>query len=465
MAESFTVRFVPRSGSALEMSDMGLMGSEATGDLVRPAKKSLRAGLKSFADRKVVAQATPLDRLNSELTEKELKDLFGAVVLETRRSQTDSKNSIVLREEFVAPQKALSVPEALKDSIAFAYMPQPVEFHAPSFHPPFEAIYHVGLAGVGALLNTGRCHRNGWTGKGIKVAMADSGFWLHPHFIRGGHKLIPTESPGSGDPTLDDSGHGTGEAANIFAVAPDCTVYGVKHGSSAASTLEACIALDPHIMTNSWGWNKDSKTRAQLEAADPNFFFELLDVENVLRAATGKGIVVFFSAGNGHLAFPASFPNVIAVGGVTAHEDGSLTASDYASGFKSKLYPGRDVPDFCGIVGASGSPPLQGHIMLPVPESSELDGENFVSGRKRTGWGIFSGTSAASPQAAGVAALMLQISSGLQPEQIRQIIAGRAIDVAKGKSATGATAKDGRDLATGAGLMDALRACTQLAVG
>lgn len=73
--------------------------------------------------------------------------------------------------------------------------------------------------------------------------------------------------------------------------------------------------------------------------------------------------MVIFSAGNGHLAFPACIPDVIAVGGVTVQADGILKASSYASSFRSQLYPGRQVPDVCGIVGeSSASPPLKGHI-------------------------------------------------------------------------------------------------------
>ena len=192
-------------------------------------------------------------------------------------------------------------------------------------------------------------------------------------------------------------------------------------------------------------------------------FVELIDIESVINKAVSAGICVLFSAGNGHLAFPACFPAVIAVGGATLNEDGSIEASSYASGFSSKLYAGRNVPDICGLVGRSGASPQGAHIMLPVPPDSALDGMNFPSGTKKSGWGIFSGTSAACPQVAGLVALMKQISGTLTPAQIRQVLQARAIDVAKGKTATGTSARPGTDVATGAGLVDALRACGYVA--
>jgi subtilase family serine protease len=62
-----------------------------------------------------------------------------------------------------------------------------------------------------------------------------------------------------------------------------------------------------------------------------------------LEAVHKRGITVCFSAGNGHMGFPAQMPSVIAVGGVYAHEnlagdDFKLEASDYASS-QGATYP------------------------------------------------------------------------------------------------------------------------------
>src|SRR5713226_6163245 len=143
----------------------------------------------------------------------------------------------------------------------------------------------------------------------------------------------------------------------------------------------------------------------------------MVDIETILSDAIQSGIIVVFSAGNGHRAFPGCMPQVISAGGVTVLEDGTLEASTYASSFQSQIYPGRNIPDFCGVVGASGATPQNHHIMLPVPPTSQLDGENFPSNRKMTGWGIFSGTSAACPQLAGAIALLKEIRKNVNAEQ------------------------------------------------
>jgi len=237
----------------------------------------------------------------------------------------------------------------------------------------------------------------------------------------------------------------------------------VKSGASSATALEAAIGLGPDVMSNSWGYDVDDKSRDQLKAADPNFFNELVDIETILSDAIQSAIIVVFAAGNGQRAFPGCMPQVIAAGGVTVLEDGELEASSYASSFQSKIYPGRNVPDICGVVGASGTAPQKHHIMLPVPPTSKLDGENFPSNRKKTGWGIFSGTSAACPQLAGAIALFKEIRKNVNAEQARTALTKTATDITAGKSAMGDKAVAGPNLATGAGLASVRSACEFIA--
>lgn len=212
-------------------------------------------------------------------------------------------------------------------------------------------------------------------------------------------------------------------------------------------------------MSNSWGFDVDTVSRNELRVRNANFFNEMIDIETILSDAMQVGIVVVFSAGNGHRAFPACMPQVISAGGVTVLEDGSLEASSYASSFQSKFYPGRNIPDVCGIVGASGAKPQEHHIMLPVPPSSQLDGSNFVSSRKKTGWGIFSGTSAACPQLAGTIALLKEIRKSVTVGEVRTALTKTATDITTGNTAMGDKAAPGADLATGAGLVSVRTAC------
>jgi serine protease AprX len=451
-----TIRFVPKNRSAAPRTEFFMARSEGIGEL-SPDKRRVAPAMRGLLNMGIQAQPTAKDRLQATVSTDEMREKFGVDLVE-RDVSVDDKG-VAMQTKYLAPQSELQVPPELADTVEFAYMPTPVEFHAPSYISPAEGVHHLSLEEVRMALNAALCHRRNWTGAGVRVAMADTGFTVHPWFQRNGYSLVPTHSPGSGNPAIDDVGHGTGEAANIFAVAPDCMVFGVKHGSSTASTLETCMEQNPHIMTNSWGWSVDTLSKDQLKANDPNFYNELVDVETVVLEAIAKGICVFFSGGNGHFSFPACIKEVIAVGGTTVLEDGSLEASNYASSFVSKLYPDRRVPDFCGVVGKSGAAPQKGHILLPVPVGCELDGENLPSGRQNLGWGIFSGTSAASPQAAGAAAVLKGVSKQLTPQAIRSILAQTAVDVVTGKSAMGDQATAGLDLATGAGFIDVLAAC------
>lgn len=407
------------------------------------------------------ATLTKRSGINVVCDPAQARELFHADTVET----TVNPDSMRDRQTFVtvAPGQALEIPAQLADLVDFAYVPTPPIYFQPDPIPPSTSLYHLRLEDVAATLRAPLCHRDGTTGRGVRVAMTDSGFARHPYFERGNFMITRVSSDATSDPEIDPSGHGTGESANIFAVAPDCHVIGVKQEGRAAEVLETALENDPSIITNSWGFNIDKMSITQLEIQDRNFFNEVRDLERILAEAVADGVVVIFSAGNGHRAFPGSHKDVISIGGVTAWADGTLEASSYASSFASQFFPGRMVPDVCGIVG-SAQPVgqnrfLPAHIMLPVPNGAGLEGDNLPQTSRGKGWGIFSGTSAAAPQTAGVVALMLSANPNLRPNTVKQILRDTAIDIIGGQTAMGDRAVRGNDLATGGGLIDAWEAC------
>ncbi|MGB9366790.1 MAG: S8 family serine peptidase [Xanthobacteraceae bacterium] len=463
MAQNVVVRLVPKSRSRAPRIDFGLESVQIKPQEFSPDPGRLRSALQFFgADPAVDVKPTEKNRVELVMGRRNVNELFGVTLREGEFSKRDT-NRVTSADSFLVPEKTLEIPDALKDTIDFAYIPRPIEFYGPSFRPPSESTPHLHLEDVRAALNAPRAHRQEHTGRGVKVAMVDSGFFPHPFFAANGYKLVASAAPGTDNPEDDPSGHGTGECANIFTIAPDCTVFGVKSGPSAATSLEAAIGLGPDVMSNSWGFDVDARSRDQLKDADPNFFNELVDIETILSDAIQSGIVVVFSAGNGHRAFPGNMPQVISAGGVTVLDDGSLEASSYASSFRSMIYPGRNVPDVCGVVGSSGNKPQSHHIMLPVPPTATLDGSNFSSTRKKTGWGIFSGTSAACPQLAGAVALMKEIRKSVNAEQARTALVKTATDITSGRTALGDKATAGPDLATGGGLVSVRSACEFIA--
>jgi subtilisin family serine protease len=330
---------------------------------------------------------------------------------------------------------------------------EPRYFHQNAF-APLKSYWHLRVPGDVSLgINADKAHRGGTTGRNVKCVMTDSGWFKHPYFVQRGYKASPVVlGPGTANAANDEVGHGTGESANMFAVAPDINFTMVK--LSFVNTIggfNAAVALGPAIISNSWGSHKPTA----LTAADQA-------LAAAIALAVANGIVVVFSAGNGQWGFPGQHPDVISAGGTYMLPNGTFQASNYASGFASNIYPGRNSPDVTGLVGQL---PKAAYIMLPLQSGDQIDvgnaGLTHPNGDETAsndGWAAFSGTSAAAPQIAGVCALIKQACPKLTPADIKGILKSTARDVTTGVSNTGTSAAVGPDLATGHGLVDAHKA-------
>jgi subtilisin family serine protease len=365
---------------------------------------------------------------------------------------------------------------SLSDVLEGVALNEPMYYFASAF-PPSVGYWHMDVpADISLGLNADRAHRAGITGKGAHVAMVDSGWYRHPFFTQRGYRARSVVlGPGASAPDHDEHGHGTGESANIFAAAPDATFTMIKMSFvNSVGAFIAAMRLRPDVITCSWG---SSKKNPPLSATD-------LLLSAVIAYAVRQGITVVFSAGNGHWGFPGQHPDVISAGGAYMHENGSFEATPYASGFKSNIYRGRTSPDLCGLVGLPSGDPVPGrspgamYIMLPVEPKNYLDAKLQNQGRNHyrsagarppygdetepdDGWALFSGTSAAAPQIAGICALMKQACPRLSPARIKRILKKTARDVTTGSCAIstgGHPASFGEDTATGSGLADAARA-------
>ncbi len=365
-----------------------------------------------------------------------------------------------------AEEKILRAGGDLSDVIEAAVLPTPHEFMQSPL-PPSVGYHHLDVpADVNLFLNTDKAHNLGFSGKGVRVAMVDTGFFRHPFYIARGYQVDQAVlSPDSlGTNPLDDlNGHGTSELANACAGAPNARFMPVKTNlANATAAFATAVDLHPNIITNSWGRSLPTPPFNDLPADE-------LPLAAAIAEAVSRGIIVCFSAGNGHIGWPAMHEDVIAVGGVFAHPDGTLEASDYASSFTTPIFPGRQVPDVCGLVGMQ---PRGIYIMLPLQPGSSIDqglaGGAFPNGDEtgnNDGWACISGTSAACPQAAGIAALMLECCPDLKPIEVKSILSGTGRDVSQGATNPAANqppgphnAVVGPDLATGGGLIDATAA-------
>jgi subtilisin family serine protease len=350
---------------------------------------------------------------------------------------------------------------------------------AVSANPPPVNYFHLEIDAMVGVLNVAQVHQAGTTGKGVRVAMVDTGFdHSHPYFVSKSYNTSVDLAPHAINDATDPNGHGTGESANLLAVAPGVTFVGVKvdndkdprNGASMLEGFQQALLHNPQIISLSMGYDLRAGDNTQ-QSVLPN---SMAALEAEIQAAVAKGIIVVFSAGNGHFSFPGMMPNVISAGGVFVDQNGNAQVSNYASAFHSKIYPGRSVPDLCGLVGML---PHATYIMLPVPPGSEIDYETSQSDdglpgdgtAPNDGWGVFSGTSAAAPQLAGVCALLLEKNPGLTPSDLKAILRRSARGVTQGAAnpassddGVGEPAGPGDTEAAGAGLVDALAAWKQL---
>jgi subtilisin family serine protease len=342
-----------------------------------------------------------------------------------------------------------------KPRIYYAMFPSPI--------PPDSPKFHLRVPGdVAVTLNALAAHQQGHRGDGVLVAMPDSGWFRHPFFTAHGYNVKQPIAvvPGT-NRSKDPAGHGTGESANIFAIAPGATLQPIRASNNVGDLVGAVAAflkakeLNPKIITNSWGGDGPFPPPSPPDSSELAFAAEIQD-------AIAQGILVIFSAGNGQFSIEPQVPGVLAAGGVFADQNSNLRASDYASGYDSPWFDNVVVPTVCGLVGMQ---PRAQYLMLPIPPNCEIDRKESQPDQNDSadgttandGWALFSGTSAAAPQLAGAAAVLLGVKPNLTAAQVIEALSRTAVDVVVGHSFPqrfNSPAGPGPDLATGAGLVN-----------
>ena len=216
---------------------------------------------------------------------------------------------------------------------------------------------------------------------------------------------------GDDDASNADGPHGTACAGIVAAasngngcvgVAPDCRLVPLRAaGRHTFETWAGTIrwaAANGEVISCSWSIGRSSALTDAIRAA-------------VTNGRDGMGIPVFFAAGNDALlsngiAYPAALPFVMAVGAST-NLDQRAQYSQFGQGLD--------------IVAPSGGGTLSietTDVSGPAGYNRRVDGDYCEAG----GPSGFSGTSAATPLAAGVAALMLSANPGLRAEDVFRLL-------------------------------------------
>ncbi|QPC47770.1 S8 family peptidase [Mangrovibacillus cuniculi] len=235
----------------------------------------------------------------------------------------------------------------------------------------------------------------GVTGKGIKVAVLDTGVENHEDLVvKGGTSFIP-----SMESYADDHGHGTHVAGiigarnnsiGIVGVAPDADIYSVK-----VLNKQGVGYLSDVIRGIDWSIeNEIDIINLSLSAKESSV--ALLEA---VKRAEDNNILIMAAAGNqgdsvaDSIGYPAKLDSVIAVG--------ATNELDRRASFSS--------------VGPS--------LKIVAP------GNDILSTYKDNTYKSLNGTSMATPFVAGTAALLLQENPSLLAKEMRELLYTEALDL------------------------------------
>lgn len=260
-----------------------------------------------------------------------------------------------------------------------------------------------------------------WGSKDITIAVIDDGFDLdHPDFKIPGKIVAPydaTERDTDPNPSNFRENHGTSCAGVAAAgrgggitvgVAPDCTLMPIRNAGRLGDYDEALAFYHAYknnadVISCSWGPYDAYKNEVWPLPSLTRFVIDICTT----RGRQGKGIPIFFAAGNGNepldLDGYANYPGVMAVAAST-NEDEKAAYSDY----------GKNV---WVIAPSSG-----GTLGIFTTDRIGPEGYDFQSDYTDE----FGGTSSSCPLVAGVAALMLSANPELTLQDIRDILKNTA---------------------------------------
>jgi subtilisin family serine protease len=341
-----------------------------------------------------------------------------------------------------------------------------------SWPPPVPGAGCLGLLQhVPALLDADLVHAQNFMGDGVTVTVLDLDFDFEHQFfdkreVRCRERLVANSNAASGQAPA--TGHGTAMAALVAAVAPEADIVGIslRDGVLLEGLTTALDGTEPLPDILSISLTRDMCDRS---AAKP--WTELpIDLEHVaseINLAVANGVSVVTGAGNGEYGFPAAMKQVISVAGVQVDGSQVMSAWEGASAFRSAITSGdckdRFVPDISGLAGRNRG----AYIVLPVPPGSAYE-QSFPVGSQAAGgggWALFSGSSAATAQVAGVCALVLQ-KEKLSPRRLKNLLcntakrvnAGTASPLSNLGNALGLSTATGASGAAGFGLVNAHQA-------
>ena len=288
-----------------------------------------------------------------------------------------------------------------------------------------------------AMIGADKLHCGGITGRGVTIAVLDTGLWRDTFQFYGNRVLATVDVTygGRGPVTGDPYGHGT-HVTSIAAsgaqalsgayqgIAPQANIVAVRafDGTGAGRYVDVIAGLN---------WIVANKTKYKIRVlnlsfgASPQSFYWDDPLNQAVMAAWKAGIVVVVAAGNEGpdpmtVNVPGNVPYVITVGALTDNNTPYNYADDRLASFSSTG------PTFEGFVKPELVSP-GGHIAASMSSSSYLSYIDPGSVDALRQLFTMSGTSQAAAVTSGVVALMLQDEPSLTPDTVKcRLLATRA---------------------------------------
>ncbi len=301
----------------------------------------------------------------------------------------------------------------------------------PGYDDNFSDSYYTGVTDAEEL------HTHGVTGRGVTVAVLDSGLWEHDTLARntrGENRIVARYDAIAGKEgatVFDESGHGTHLTSALASSDPivrDGLPSGAYKGIAPDANLVAIKAFDQKgrgdflDIIRGIQWLIDNRQAYNIKvlnlsfAAPPRWPYWLDPINQALMRAWASGITVVAAAGNEGPApmtvgSPGNLPYIITVGAVTDSWTPGSRDDDYVPDFSSRgPTPSAHIkPD----VVAPG-----GHIIgITRPGSGlTLEHPEYLLTDQHL---VMTGTSQASAIVSGVIALLLQLQPDLTPDDVK----------------------------------------------